>query len=304
MNISIKSSNNEEAIFNITGENAIPSTINAIRRTILREIPIYGLPTSNIFIEKNTSIYDNDQLRIRFGNIPLQNYSNKLTYIDNSISNIESENKIEMYLNVINNTKSNLNVTTNDLTFVINDEQVNNLYDTKRPHLFLKLKPEQEIKFRSVPCIGKASMNDIWSCGHCYYSEKKENMYEFVIETLGQLTCKEILSKSCDIIIEKLKIIEINIGDNYKDSKINDHNKIQIILHNEEHTMGNLITTALQLHTNTIYAGYKKDHPLINEIVINLETSSTNPLNTFFSVISDLKKLYGKLKTDVEKLQF
>jgi DNA-directed RNA polymerase subunit L len=68
--------------------------------------------------------------------------------------------------------------------------------------------------------------------------------------------------------------------------------------------MGNLITTALQLHKDTVYAGYKKDHLLINEIIINLETSTNNPLNTFFNVIANLKKLYRTLKSDVEKLNF
>lgn len=303
MNISIKSLNGDKIILNVKGSNVNFSTVNTLRRIILSEIPSYAMPAENIHIEKNTSIFDNDQMRTRIGLLPIPKMSNNIEYF---YENGEyDQDKIDIYLNTINNTPDIMNVTTNEYVVFVNGEEIDNPYDKDRPSLVIKLRPKEEIKFMATAVLGKAKINDIWAVASpCYYKELKEDEYEFIFETLGQLTHKDILLKACTVIIKKLEEIEIMIGDNYNDSSLDKVKKVHLTLENEGHTMGNLITTALQDNSSVSYAGFKKDHLLIDEIVMRIETTTYNPLKNFFETTANLKNMFTETRKNIKKLNF
>jgi DNA-directed RNA polymerase subunit L len=95
-----------------------------------------------------------------------------------------------------------------------------------------------------------------------------ENSFDFIIETIGIYTNKEILTKACYIIIEKLKNIEtLNDTD---ELKINDsinilNNSYDIILDNEDYTIGKIIEYMFYskyFETKMLnFCGFKKLHP-------------------------------------------
>lgn len=301
MNISIKNLEKDKILFNFKGSNIDNSSINTLRRIILSEIPTYAIPKYNIHIEKNTSVFDNDHMNLRISMLRIPNIKNDVNYFHKDGK--YNQNKIEIYLNVVNNNPNILNVTTNDLTVYIDGTDIENPFDKEYPDLIIKLKSLEEFKFRATAVLGKASMHDLWAAATpCYFTEISENEYDFQFESLGQLTHKEILKKACAIIVEKLEEIETLIGDNYNDSSLDKTKKIILILENENHTMGNLITTALQNNPNVEYAGFKKDHMLINEITIRIDTINYNPLKSFFETISKLKTLYNKTIQNIDAL--
>lgn len=283
MNISIKSVDDNKTTLIISGKQVNYSTVNTIRRILLTEIPTYALAKKNIHISKNTTIYDNDYMSLRLGNITVPNLNNDAIMIDDY-----KDDKIDMYLNSKNNTNNVSNITTDELVFFKDGVEMKNPFDV--PNLIIKLRPNEEFNFHGKLTIGKAYVNEIWAAvSPCFYEIINENKYKFTFETLEQLTYKQILNKCFKIIVKKLENIELVVGNAHK--KINS-NKITIVLDNESHTMGNLIITKLQDDVDVLYAGYKKDHVLVNNITMKIETKTINPLKNLFKTIDELKKIY------------
>ena len=63
--ISYKVPINSKLILEFKGEFETNVVINTIRRVILLEIPTYAFTQKSIEITENTSIYDNDYMRLR-----------------------------------------------------------------------------------------------------------------------------------------------------------------------------------------------------------------------------------------------
>ena len=145
MNISIKSLNGDKIILKMKGSNVNFSTVNTLRRIILSEIPTFAMSAENIHIEKNTSIFDNDQMRTRIGLLPIPKISNDIEYF---YENGEyDQDKIDIYLNTVNDTPDIMNVTTNEYVVFVNGEEIENPYDKDRPSLVIKLRPKEEINW-------------------------------------------------------------------------------------------------------------------------------------------------------------
>ena len=65
--------NNNYTLFTIKGKDINYITINTLRRVILTLVPTFAFDPENIIIEKNTSVYNNDYMRLRLSSIPLIN---------------------------------------------------------------------------------------------------------------------------------------------------------------------------------------------------------------------------------------
>jgi len=106
--------------FTLTG--VLPSFANAIRRTILSDIPVVGFITtpheeSRTTIIRNTSRFNNEYLKQRLSCIPI--YSTELKDAkDGRISNTQLVGEYAVELHVKNKTDSMLWVTTNDFQLI------------------------------------------------------------------------------------------------------------------------------------------------------------------------------------------
>jgi DNA-directed RNA polymerase subunit L len=338
--------------------------LNTLRRVIMELIPIYAFDKSDIAITKNTSIYNNDYMKLRISQFPIFNvdndisnidkcmdleYESNLTVFDQQIENIEKQKELEITENVkkaqnfiinidIKNTTNNvLNITTDseNISYYYKGKNIPSPYKSKL--LIIKLKPNEEFA-----CSAKSSLNislkNIIYCpvAVCVFTEKDDNTYIFNIESLKQLTEKEILLRACDIINKKLdnflhiiskKIIdyksnqyvnEYNLDNTdsksnsissdsdsiTSDNKLSEHNiKGMIVIENESHTFGNLLTKFLQDHPKILFAGYKIDHLLIKELTIAYKTNGTNILDIFDDIIKDSKNIFTLIKNKISNLK-
>tara|TARA_B100000674_G_C37977896_1_gene980414 strand:- start:197 stop:1498 length:1302 start_codon:yes stop_codon:yes gene_type:complete len=122
------------------------------------------------------------------------------------------------------------------------------------------------------------------------YFETDENneptAFIFEIETIGQMTPEVIYSKSFDILINKLEKFAYNL-ENEVNNKIEinqadvNYNGIDIIIKDENHTLGNLLQSYLykyyiQDSQELNLVGYKAPHPLVNEIILRISCKNNN----------------------------
>ena len=77
-------------VFNMKGSNINYIVMNTIRRTILSDIPI--LAFTNFKIDKNTSIFHNNYLKLRILHLPVWGIENTVNYI-NDKENKTSDNE-------------------------------------------------------------------------------------------------------------------------------------------------------------------------------------------------------------------
>jgi DNA-directed RNA polymerase subunit L len=283
--------------------------INTLRRVILSLIPVYAY--NIIDIKKNTSVFNNDQIRLRINNFPVFNIKNKkdtLQHIDrlkrnfynkldmNDFSDkdqdLPSLENITMYCDAKNEKEELLNVTTDMCKFYNEEEEIKNIYD--KPLLICKLKKNEEINFTAKTVLGFGLVNSIWTTtDNCPFDEIDENKFNFKFTSEGQIKAKDIFERAINIIINMLNKYKKLI---VKNNQNTDDNKGEIIIDNEDHTLGNLISRSLQNHKNIEFAGYKVKHLLIKEIIIKYITNGGKSFNDIIKESIDYTiKIYEKI---------
>ena len=275
----------DELHLEFSGKDVNHVLINTLRRIIIQHIPIYAFDNETISITKNTSVYNNDVLRLRLNFFPIKNINkpetiNLYTDIINNEVNTDKLEKINMYVSKKNNDIDILNVTTDDAEFSNKNNKISNIY--KNPLLIVKLKQNEEIKL-SASCIldiGKKNIKHS-SVSICVFEKLNDNKYILKLESTGQIEEYDIVKRACKILLIKLELIEKQI-DNFN---INlNENKGQLLFEDEDHTIGNFINRFLQNHTNIIFSGYKMDHLLIDNTTIDYTTND----------VKDIKKILNE----------
>lgn len=194
---------NNYLILEIYGDKINHVILNTIRRTILELIPTYAFYKDDIIITSNTSIFNNDLMRLRLSQFPvigienerknlekiydleydatLSLYEQKNEDID-IIQKKEQEIKFEksqnliMYINVKNTTNDILNVTTanNFVNYKYKGVNIDSPY--KKDLLIIKLKPNEEFICSCSSSLHIGLKNSIYMpTSVCVYSEIDEN---------------------------------------------------------------------------------------------------------------------------------
>lgn len=291
------------------GKNINHVYLNTLRRVILEEIPSYGINPELININKNSSVYNNDYLRNRLENFPLigldfkldlDEYNNLRRYIrgvDDHVKDYE-ENDINMYLDIKNSSDSILNVTTDDIKYYVDEKSVGSIYKNKM--LICKLKKDEELNLSIKVDKGVGLNHSRYSVAHVYYSEEKDNNFLLTIEPRGQIDVKEILKRACMILKYKLSLIKSKINE---DKIVDDGNGI-IVLNNEDHTIGNLLTYTLQENKDISFAGYELEHLLIKDLKIKYSIKGKSSIKDILnSELDNLIKYYNNLENEFVKLK-
>lgn len=339
--------------FTLSGCNV--SLANAIRRTILSDIPQVVFKTSpveenKVIIHVNTSNLNNEVLKQRLSCIPVHIKNYEIFPYKNYI----------MELHVENITDTLLVVTTND--FVIIDTTTNKpLAKDKMREIFppndytgqyidfVRLKPKltddipgEKIHLSAEFSIGTAKedgmFNVVSTCAYGFtvddvsrdaaldkkiqqwkdegktkedieFESKnwkllegmryaKKDSFDFVIETIGVYTNNEILDKACNILINKLDILD-NIIEKDELSINKSHNTMSncydVILENEDYTLGKVIEYFLYIkfyETKVLtFCGFKKMHPHNSESIIRLA----------YTDVIDKSYIKGNLKVAIDE---
>jgi DNA-directed RNA polymerase II subunit RPB11 len=83
-------------------------------------------------------------------------------------------------------------------------------------------------------------------------------------------------------------------------------NTVLLTLNREDHTLGNLICSALQRDPNVVFAGYKLPHPLEHHVLIRVQTERRHsPVEVvqrcIERLIKDLMGLEEQLKSELKR---
>jgi DNA-directed RNA polymerase subunit L len=303
-----------ELVLNFSGNDINNTIINCLRRISFQFVPTYSFCYDTIDITKNTTIYNNDLLKNRLEQICiyLQNINEennvdilddifwrKVDYKDKAFIKHDKDNlKLELFLDVKNDTDNVRNITTNDCKFFVNDNEVN-IFDKRYPELLLKMKPKDIFSCRAFAVLSVGERSNIWSSvRNCFFEKLDNNSFNFTIQSIGQLDEIVILRKTCKIIKFKINKIKEWIS-NQKDKNV-DYNITK--LKDENHTIGELIVTFMQGHNNVIFCGGSKPDLLINDYLIKTTTKNTKYLNTFTEVLDNIYKLYDDIEKKFNKL--
>jgi len=342
---------NNRIEFVLSGDDINYNIINTLRRGIEEYIPSYAFDLKNMIIKHNTSIFNNDYMRLRLSLVPVLGVKNDISNIE-KVLNLEAEtnktifdkklenvevlkqmedkqlkeraNNLTLIVNkTINNSNKIMNITTDNAIFRYNTKIIPSPYNP--PLLLIKLKPGQEFSCECYSSLDIPLRNAIYlPCSICSYEENDINNFLFKLESLGQLTEKDLLMRSCLIIINKLKILKDVIYDkikNYKSETIkdiynldnktnslNDELDIHLIngiikLEHESHTMGPLITRYLQEDKHILFAGYKVEQLLVKELKITYKTDGKNILDIFNNIFDKIIKIYNQLFKQFETIK-
>jgi DNA-directed RNA polymerase subunit L len=233
----INDSYNNYLMLGIKGSGINNVIMNTLRRVIMELVPTYGFDKKDINITKNTSIYNNDYMRLRLSHFPVIGIQNDFETINrsgeleyeanistfekkiedlNEIEKRETAEKLEksqnliMSLNIKNTSNDVLCVTTNDdfVKYFYKGNPIASPY--KQDMLIIKLKPGEEFT-----CTAASSLNiglkgaNFMPNAVCVFAEPEYSSdsnaeYLLNIESLKQMTEQDIIIRACSIIDIKL----------------------------------------------------------------------------------------------------
>lgn len=318
MAVQVKQLLHEKELFNsrleldISGKDIDFVVVNTLRRVAISEIP--ALAFNDIEINENTSVFNNNQVRLYIQNIPVIGVKNiPLKYhkkkaveeeaeedeeLDNILENIDTEieeiettslENMTMYIDYHNTSKEIKSVTTSDAKFYYMAKEIKSPYPNDV--IITKLQPGQKIKLTAKSILGNEKENGIFSLTSvCAYNEINDNKFKFFIEGRGQLDEKEILKRSCYVIKRKLmKLQKMFPSIKMKDGEIK--------IPKEKHTIGNLISHGLGLLSEVKYATYYQKHSLDNEIFIKFGCDKEYDISKLIDkVCKNYQEIFNKLE--------
>lgn len=302
--------------------------VNTIRRIAISLVPSYAFHYGDIVIEKNTSIFNNDYMRLRLANMPIIQKigdidqdvvldleadalaANNETRKDLMQIEVEKEKRrqelmenIHMYIEAKNTTSDVMNVTTADefTKFYIKDKKVDNIYP--RPVLVIKLKPNEEFKALCVASLHIHMKDNIFQpCSVVSFKQLDEHDFEFYLESHGQLTEKEVVTMACKVFLIKLEKIKEKLMVFLKESDKKGNSEVEITINNENHTMGNILTRAIQDHPNTMFCGYMIDNPFESKVKMLIKVKDMKITQVISECTDKLSKVIDKLIKQLDKL--
>jgi DNA-directed RNA polymerase subunit L/DNA-directed RNA polymerase alpha subunit len=311
---------NSRLEFNIT--NVDNTIVNCIRRMALSKIPIYVF--KDIKISTNTSIFNNNYMKLRLSNLPVLGivsdemiYTKKIVEpldkidendemddIDMSTNenvnvNSSSLKQLTMYLDKTNNTSEIINVGTDDCQFYYMEKLIDSPY--KMPYCgnipIIKLQPTQQIKLSAITGLGIEDESSIYAAVSIFsyrmIDMKSEiSSYDISLESRGQLDEKMILKYSIHNIIHLLvQFIKLMPSNNDISGKI--------LVNDADHTIGTLISSGLQNHKLVKFAGYNMPHLLDNKILFHYELYKADNIK---DILNDVVDKYIKIFTSIDKM--
>lgn len=227
---------NNYLVLGLSGSKINNIILNTIRRVIFELIPTYAFDEADIDIPKNTSIFDCDQMRLRISNFPVIGIENPIETIERSveleyeanISNfdkkiedltileekqqkkrLEMSQNLTMSVETLNTTSKVLNITTSSegVKFYYKGLNINSPYES--PLLIVKLKPGEEFRCTAISSINIGLKRAYYMPNAvCVFAQPLPNdqtqTYKFNLESIKQITEKEIIIRACMIINKKL----------------------------------------------------------------------------------------------------
>jgi DNA-directed RNA polymerase subunit L len=354
----------EDGILSFTISNTDVSYVNALRRTLLSDIPIVVFKTTpyeenKAHIIANTSRLHNEIIKQRLSCIPICISEFEKMNLKNYLLELDVENNTDTTLIVTTKNFKIRNLVTNAF---LEDGQVRKIFP---PFVapngqeyfidFLRLRPKisdeipgEKIKLTCEFYVGTARDDSMFNVtGTCSYGatpdpvkmneqlEKEKQKwkdegkdikfeaanwllleglrhvirysFDFVIQSVGIYDNEELIIKACNVLNAKLEGLKSFVASDSIEIKASDstmENCYDVILENEDYTIGNMLNYELyQIFYNDLkmldYVGFKKLHPHDNYSVLRLaltnKTEGVSSIKTMVDAVIDeaMKKITG-----------
>jgi len=161
--------------------------VNALRQTILEEIPVMAISEVDIY-ENSSSLFD-EYISHRLGLIPLT-----INPKDFKIGEDYSKHSVTISLDA----KGPKTVYSGDLKS--KDKTIKSVYDNIP---IIKLTKDEGLKIEATATLGIAKDHARWQTGHASYKQVKEKEFEFEIESYGNIKTKDMLTLALDVLKHK-----------------------------------------------------------------------------------------------------
>lgn len=304
-----------------SGKDLNVKLINAIRRVCTEALPAYAFCPELIKIDTNTMVaFNNDYMRGRLSFLPVlgarpeifflpEKYWHKVNYADPKRDKHSSEQTVEAYVNVHNNSAAVVPVTTNDIKLYIDGTQVYP-YSRKYPILISKLRPNDRFKCYMKAALGVGDNNAMWnSARNAFYDyddklDESERVFTFTVEGNWQLHEYEIVLRAIKFLIKKMDDLHVYLKKKFDTKEILPDKVIFINLDREDHTIGEILNYELQDHPDIIASGVSKPDHLIKAILIKIfpDPKKKDPLAAILECIDivrnkclEMEKIVGQL---------
>jgi DNA-directed RNA polymerase subunit L len=315
------------------------SFANAIRRTIISDIKAYAIDERSISFSENTSVLDNEFLKLRLNLIPIVSDLEDVNY-ENLVISCKKRNDGE-------NTES-IYVSDFECRDIETDKVVDINALCKFPKiLFSKIRNNQSIAFESRLTYHNSDHHGASYCvvGTCIYTFKVDetevtemtkdmsdverirfstldrervyekvddghpSVYQFVVESIGFYEPKKIVLMGMDCLIDNLTTLknDMNVSDS-KSERIelltNESNFYDFAIDNETETLGNLISSYMTYDPNVFYCGFVIEHPLKKTVTLRIKLINDNTYENVIELISKyidyFVDLINKMRDDIE----
>jgi len=314
----------------ISGSDNHAYVMNAIRRILYDDIPVHAVHSGSSIIEKNTTIFNNDYMKLRLSLLPLYNIKNNFINIEEQFLDINTNNPkyhkdediYKLCINEQNNTNDEMIITTHNMRIYKNNNNIDNFYINLLPIPLIILKPKNIFTCTLQSKISIGEKNSIWSSANAYYKiiNENEKKYILTVETRGQFKENELLVRACEVIINKLYAMEKNFSlcwcktptqgncvpcynkeKNAKNEK-NDDGFYNIEFINEDYTLGNLLGLELYKNKNVIFSGIYKQADLVHSINIKIKIIDGDIKNIISSAIDGIVNKFTYIKNIFNKI--
>ncbi len=299
----------------ISGKDIEYPIVNALRKVSMNQIPIYAFHPSKIKILRNNSVYDNSNMKERLSQLPILKLNHNIKFLASKyykdvnfadpklVKHVEDTNEIELYVKIKNTGPEHiLNVSTNDIKYTLNNEIIENekIYSKEYPILLIQLRTGEEFECSMKAVLAVGELDSIFNASNAYYEEITANKYEFMIESNGQLDEYDILTRGCDIIIEKLKIIKENVNQEQYGIVITENNSMILEIQNEDYTCGGPINYNLQNLDEVIFSGITNPDFMQKNINIKFKVKSEfKPIDIFNKAVDTTEKMFLDIKKKI-----
>ena len=183
----------------LEGDNIDFAIVNTLRHVTLTYIPMYVF--NNVTITKNSSVYDNDTIKMRMKNFPVPIKNEKTIYIPPKPKDVELEviledddeyygdslseqeistsslEELTMYVKMKNYKDKKLDITTDDCKYYKDGVEIKNPY--KNPLIIVSLQLNQEIEMTCITELQIEKNNASFTAVNEFgYDELNEHKFE------------------------------------------------------------------------------------------------------------------------------
>lgn len=193
MKISNFKQKGSQITFTVQGIDA--SLANTLRRVIISEIPIMAIEKVTFY--DNSSALNDEVLAFRLGLLPLKTDLKTYNFISECTCKGKGCAKCTAILTM--DLKGPKTVYASELKST--DAEIVPVYPSTP---LVKITERQRVKFEATAQLGIGREHIKWQGGLASYEKVKDDKFNFIIESYGQLTPKELISAAFDVFSKKI----------------------------------------------------------------------------------------------------